>query len=343
MFWDKKHTAMVFAGSMALAVLAGCNDKDDKPGTTTTVTTTTPGTTPPPAGGQVPLAFVTNNASDYWTIAHKGVDAAVKELPNVSVQFVMPSDGTAATQKSNVDDQLAKGVKGIAISPVDPKNQTQMLNDVAKKTILITQDSDAADSDRMCYIGTDNHAAGLMAGEEIKKALPQGGKIMMFVGVRDAQNAKDRENGIRDALKGTNITVLDVRTDDADHAKAKSNVADALVKTPDLAACVGLWSYNGPAILNAIKDAKKVGKVKIVCFDEETETLEGVKDGSISATIVQQPYEFGYRAVKLLNDLVAGKKDGVPAGKQIFVPTQAITVANVDDFKAKLDKLRGRS
>ena len=77
-------------------------------------------------------------------------------------------------------------------------------------------------SNRVCYIGTDNHAAGLQAGELMKEALPQGGKIMLFVGKRDAQNAHDREMGIRDALKGSNITILDVRTDDADHAKAKS-------------------------------------------------------------------------------------------------------------------------
>ncbi|BDI31457.1 sugar ABC transporter substrate-binding protein [Capsulimonas corticalis] len=331
---------MVLAGSIAIAMLAGCNKGNETASPPAPGAPTAPSATP--SGGAVPLAFVTNNASDYWTIAHKGVDAASKELPNVNVQFVMPADGTAATQKSDVDDLLAKGVKGIAISPVDPNNQIQMLNDVAKKTILITQDSDAATSDRVCYIGTDNHAAGLMAGGLIKEAIPQGGKIMMFVGARDAQNAKDRETGIRDALKGSNITVVDVRTDDADHAKAKSNVADALVKTPDLACLVGLWSYNGPAILNAVKDAHKVGQVKIVCFDEEDETLAGVKDGSIYATVVQQPYQFGYQGVKLLNDLVAGKKDGIPAGKQIFIPTQAIKKDNVDDFQVKLNKLRGR-
>jgi len=289
------------------------------------------------------IAFVTNNASDYWTICRKGVEAAQKEMPGVNVQFVMPDDGTAATQKRDVDDLLAKGVKGIAISPVDPANATTYLNQVATKANLITTDSDAPASNRLCYLGTDNHAAGVMAGGLIKQALPGGGKIVLFVGQRDAQNAMDREKGIRDALNGTNITILDVRTDDTDHARAKANAADALVKYPDVAALVGLWSYNGPAILSAVQDAGKVGKVKIVAFDQEDATISGLKSGAIFGTIVQQPYQFGYQSVKLLVALSKGDKSGIPASKLIIVPTQAITPANVDTYVATQAKLLGKS
>src|SRR5437016_3962409 len=88
---------------------------------------------PTPKSDAVEVAFVTNSPSNFWTIARKGVEAASKEEPGVHVQFVMPADGTAATQKSMVDDLLAKGVKALAISPVDPKNQTDWLNEVANK------------------------------------------------------------------------------------------------------------------------------------------------------------------------------------------------------------------
>ena len=73
---------------------------------------------------KVKLAFVTNNASDYWTFARKGCEKAASELPNVTLDFQIPSDGTAATQKRIMDDLLARGIDGIAISPVDPANQT---------------------------------------------------------------------------------------------------------------------------------------------------------------------------------------------------------------------------
>lgn len=325
--------------AVALALVMGCDSGSS--GSSSGTTGSTGGS--PGSGKSYKFAFVTNNASDFWTIARKGVEKADEELSDVSVEFQMPANGTAAEQKQIVDDLLAKGVDGLAISPKDPANQTDMLNNVAKQAVLVTQDSDAPKSDRVCYVGTDNKAAGVQAGEELKKALPNGGKIMIFVGATDAQNAHDRIEGLKEAIAGTKIEVLDVRTDDADHARAKSNAADTLVKYPDIAALVGIWSYNGPAILNATREAGKTGKVKIVCFDEEDETLAGVESGDISATVVQQPYEFGYQSVKLMKDVKDGKKDAVPASKMLIVPTLVIDKEKVGEFRTKLNALRGRA
>jgi ribose transport system substrate-binding protein len=289
------------------------------------------------------LAFVTNNASDYWTIARKGVEKADSELPNVDVEFRMPADGTAAEQKRIIEDLLAKGIAGMAISPVDPDNQTQLINETAKQALVVTQDSDAPQSARAFYIGTDNRAAGRQAGDLIKEALPQGGKIMLFVGKIDARNAQERYQGIKDALQGSKVEIIDVRTDDTDRIRAKSNASDTIVKYSDVAALVGLWSYNGPAILNAVKDAGKVGQIKIICFDEEDETLAGVKSGAIQATVVQQPYEFGYQSVQLMAKVLGGDRSAIPPSKQIFVPTLIIKKDSVDEFINKTNKLRGRS
>src|SRR5580765_6282878 len=255
----------------AVLVLAGCSRKGSSTHT---------------------LAFVTNNASDFWTIARKGTEKADAERNDITVEFRL-GDGSAAGQKRIVEDLLAKGVDGIAISPVDPANQTAMLDDAAQKTLVFTHDSDAPASKRECYVGTDNVAAGRQAGELIKAVLPQGGTIMLFVGQIDARNAQERLQGIKETIAGTKIEILDVRTDDTDQVRAKANVAETLVAHPEVAALVGLWSYNGPAILNAVKDAGKTGQVKIVAFDEDDETLTGVKSGAITGTVVQQPYEIG--------------------------------------------------
>ena len=293
-------------------------------------------------GGKKKLAFVTNNASDFWTIARKGTEKAASDIPGIEVEFRIPGDGTAAEQQHVIDDLLSRGVDGIAISPVDPTNQTPMLNNVASKALVVTQDSDAPNSNRICYIGTDNVAAGKQAGELVKEALPQGGKIMVFVGVLDAANAQQRYQGLKEALAGSNIQIIDVRTDNTDRVRAKSNAADTLVNNPDIAGMVGLWSYNGPAILSAVKEANKVDKVKIIAFDEEDPTLEGVKEGAIYATVVQQPFEFGYRSMELMAKYLNGDKSVVPASKQIFVPTLAIKKADVEEFQKKINQLRGR-
>jgi ribose transport system substrate-binding protein len=289
------------------------------------------------------LGFVALAAADFWTIARKGAEKADAELDDVTLDFRTPPDASAAEQKRIVDDLLAKGIDGLAISPVDPSNQTQMLNDIAKKVLVITQDSDAPESDRACYVGTDNRAAGRQAGELIKEALPKGGKIMVFVGKRDAQNAQERYQGIKDAIANSNIEIIDVRTDDVDRVRAKVNASDTLVRYPDVACLVGLWAYNGPAILSAVEDAKKVGQVKIVAFDEEDQTLAGVKAGSIHATIVQQPYEFGYQAIRMMAKVLDGDKSAIPANKQVFVPTLVIKKDNVDQFTTKINQLRGRA
>jgi ribose transport system substrate-binding protein len=207
----------------------------------------------------------------------------------------------------------------------------------------VTQDSDAPASNRACYIGTDNRAAGRQAGTLIKEALPNGGKIMVFVGNLDPQNARDRFEGIKETLQGSRVEIIDVRTDDADPVRAKSNVADSLVRYPDLAACAGLWSYNGPAILNAIKDANKTGQVKIVCFDEDDQTLAGVKDGAIYATVVQQPFEFGYRSVLVIEKALRGDQSDVPPNKLLYIPSLMIKKDNVEEFIKKINTLRGRT
>jgi ribose transport system substrate-binding protein len=315
--------------SCLLALIAGCSsDSGDGNGKTT--------------GRAVKLAFVTNNSSDFWTIARRGVEKADNELADVSAEFRITSDGTAAEQKRIIDDLITKGVDGIAVSPVDPQNQMTLINEVAKKALVFTQDSDAPDSDRACYVGTDNVAAGRQAGQLIKEVLPAGGKIMLFVGKLDARNAQERIQGIREALRDSKVEIIDVRTDDADDVRAKSNAADTLVRYPGVNALVGLWSYNGPAILNAVKEAKKVGQVKIVTFDEADETLAGVREGAIHATVVQQPFEFGYQAIKVMAQTLKGDKSAIPPRKQIVIPTLVVNKDNVEDFTKRINELRGR-
>ena len=293
------------------------------------------------SGKKLRLAFVSNNAATFWTIARSGCEAAEKELGNVEVEFKIPSTGQAAEQQTILDDLLAKHVDGIAVSPVDPANQTAFLDKVAGQTLLICHDSDAPDSKRVAYIGTDNFAAGTEAAKLIKEALPDGGKIMVFVGATDAENAKQRFGGIKKELEGSKVEVIDVRTDDTDLVRAQKNAEDTLVKYPDIACLVGLYNYNGPAILNAVRSANKQGKVKIVCFDENDETLEGVASGDIFGTVVQQPFEFGKQAITKMAKHLAGDKEALAGGKQI-IPTRSLKKADVAAFKADLKKVLGK-
>ena len=324
---------MLRAAATALLawVLGGCAADDRAAGQ--------PGSAP---AQQLRLAFVTNDAADFWTIARKGCEQAERDL-GVQVKFVIAADASAAEQKRIVDDLLAAGVDGIAISLVDAANQTAMIDAVAEQIPVVTQDSDAPDSKRLAYVGTDNIAAGRMAGELLKEALPDGGKVMAFVGLADAQNASERLAGLEQAIAGTRIELLGLLTDNTDRVRAKANVVDTLVRHPDIAAMVGLWAYNGPAILNAVMEAKRLDKVKIVAFDEEDETLAGVRAGATHASVVQQPYEMGRQSVATLAAALRGDTSAIPATKQIIIPVQAIRRDNVDDFVRQLNQRRGRT
>ncbi len=146
------------------------------------------------------LAFVTNGVAPFWTIAEKGALKAQEDL-NVAVDVVMPSGGIQ-DQKDKIEDLVTRKVDGIAVSPIDAANQVDLLNKVAERTNLVTHDSDAPASNRLCYIGMDNYEAGLMCAELVKKALPEGGKVMIFVGRMEQDNAKHRRQGLIDGLIG---------------------------------------------------------------------------------------------------------------------------------------------
>jgi ribose transport system substrate-binding protein len=198
--------------------------------------------------------------------------------------------------------------------------------------LLVCTDSDAGKSKRTCYIGTDNVAAGKQAAELLKAALPQGGKIILCVSYLNAENIKDRIQGLQSGLAGSNIKIIDTLADGAKSDVAQKNVGEALAKFPDLAGLVGLNGYQGPAILTAVRSASKAGQVKIVCFDDYTDTLAGIAAGDIYGTIVQMPYNFGYQTISRMGKSLRGDNSQLTDGK-ILIPSRALTKDQVVEFQ----------
>jgi len=315
-----------------------------------------PGCSQDKGNGKKTFAFVTNGVDPFWIIAQRGVEKAGEDL-DVNVEVRMPSQGVA-DQKRMVQELLAQNIDGIAISPIDPVNQDELLQEIASHSILITQDSDAPDSPRECYIGMDNYTAGRMCGKLVKEALPDGGEVMLFVGRLGQANARLRRQGVIDELMDrsedntrydapdepiTNekYTILDTRTDDFDHPQAKANAQDAIAKYPNLKCMVGLFAYNPPLCLEAIRDAEKLNEIKVVSFDEDPVSLQGIIDGTVVGTVVQNPYQYGYESVRVLNGLANGDKSVIPENKIIHIPARTIRKDNVEEYWAELKALIG--
>jgi ribose transport system substrate-binding protein len=288
------------------------------------------------------LAFVVNGASDFWKAAEAGVKKAQGELPNYNLVFKYPEQASAAIQIRLMDDLVAAGAAGIMVSSADPKTSSEALNRIGKQVALFTTDSDAPETSRVAYIGSSNTDAGKQAGQLVLKALPNGGKCMGFVGLLGADNAKERIQGVKDTIKGSKVTLVDVRGDDIDQTRAKRNVEDVLAANPDVSCMVGFYSYNTPRIYEVLKEAGKLDKIKIIGFDEDPITLGGVKEGTIASTVVQQPYEWGYQGMKTMAKYLDGDKSTIPADGLMIIPTKIISKDNVDAFWAELKERQGK-
>jgi ABC-type sugar transport system substrate-binding protein len=217
------------------------------------------------------IAYVTNGIDPFWTVAAAGAKAAGREV-GVNVLLRFPPKGVG-DQKSMLEALLVQDdVKGVAVSPIDPENQQEILNQIGEAKLYITHDSDAPNTNRLAYIGMNNYDAGRMAGQLVKEAMPEGGSVMIFVGRLGQLNAEQRRQGLIDELldrskdptrrdpndaviEGGKYTIVGTKLDNFDKAKAKQNAQDAISKYPDLGCMVGLFAYNPPLCLQAIREA----------------------------------------------------------------------------------------
>ncbi|MEM6915306.1 MAG: sugar-binding protein [Verrucomicrobiota bacterium] len=331
---NRRYT-IIFALAFAVLFATGCQEKEP---------------------GAKRFAFVTNGAVDFWKIAEAGAMQAEEDF-GIEVSVLMP--GSLTHQKQMIEDALTRGMDGIAVSPIDPENQTDMLNQVAASTLLLTHDSDAPDSDRLAYIGVDNYTAGRLCGDLVREALPGGGEVMIFIGRMEQDNARKRRQGVIDAIlerpvdpdqfdppgeviEGEKYTILGTLTDALDLSQAKANAEDALSRYPDLDAMVGLFAYNPPAILQALEQAGKTGEVEVIGFDEQDETLAGIQEGTVHGTVVQDPFAYGYESMKLLNEIANGDRTGLENGEIISISGRQIREDNVEAFWTDLKEKIGK-
>jgi ribose transport system substrate-binding protein len=286
------------------------------------------------------LAFVTNNASEFWKIAAAGVHKYEKEA-GVQVDIKLPTTGKTDDQNRILENLSSQGYNGIAVSVITPKDQVGALDRIAATTNLITFDSDCAKSKRLLYIGTNNFKAGQTLGAKIVGMLPNGGKMAVFVGTLSADNATQRLAGIVDAIKGHNIDIVAKKEDGTDRAKARSNVEDVINAYADLNLVTGLYSYNGPAIALALEATGKKGQILAAVFDEEEGTLNAIKSGTIQVTCVQKPFQFGYLAAKWMTELAKnGDSVKLPDGGVVDTGVDLIDSSNVDGFRKHLAELK---
>ncbi len=313
-----------------------------------------PATSPPIATSPVKLDLITGGPDNFWQIVAAGARAASKEF-NVNLQVHEP-DGTGANQTEVLATLKPEHTDGVAISPLVPADQARLISLLAAKTKVLTFDNDAPRSTRLCYIGTNNWTAGQLCADLVREALPDGGQVAIFVGDHERDNARHRRQAFLAALEGMrpnqgaehpdlnrpvtigNYTVMKTFLDQSNSEQAAQNVAQALEEFPSLNCVVGLYGYNGPACLQALRDADKLDEVKVIAFDEHEATLDGIAEGHVHGSVVQEPYAYGYETVRLLAELNRRPDSSAPYGGSgtVYLPCEIVRQDNLEEFRTKL-------
>ena len=252
----------------------------------------------------VNIAMVVNVAADYWKAGQVGFQAGCKALGLSSSKctYFAPPNGKLTEQDSELETLRSQGITGYSISAIDPASaKGTIATDMGKGVFVLPIDSPLPGTAAAgLYLGTPNTEAGYQAGLAMKQLLNGTGKVAVLVGSLTAANATQRIAGFEQAIAGTNITVVQKVNDNLSPATAQSDAETILANNPDVNGLYGVYSYDGPALAQAVQSAHKVGSVSIVSDDSDAQTLSFINSGVIGGTVVQMPYQQGFTGAYIL-------------------------------------------
>lgn len=283
---------------------------------------------PTKASASVKVGFITKFPVDFYFTLVGGAKAWQKTHPNVSVSY---AQGKAATDDAGeiaaIQDMVAKGVKGIAITPTSPAVIPALNKAVAAGVKVVLMDNDLPTwKKKSSVVATNNYKGGTLAGKWLAAHLKAGATLGVLEGVPGVPALDDRVKGMLAGLgaKRSLIKVVSKLETDCDQTKGASAAQTMLTANPHLTA---IYSACGPPALGAIQSIKnagiKCGGIILVGFDGLPPEVKAVKAGCESATVAQHPDKIGSLGIATLYNAVSGKT--VP--KNVDTGTAIITKA----------------
>lgn len=251
--------------------------------------------------------FVTANISlPYWQEAQAGFQDAARVL-GVKAEFTGPATYSPDEELAAFQKAVDQRPSGILISPTRPELFEGPIDKAVKAGIpVICIDSDAPDSRRVMFVGTDNYQAGLQSGTRIAELLSRKGQIVVIT-ITGQYNLDERLRGVQDALKKyPNVKITQTLNDKGDPRSANDQTS-ALLESKDkkdkFDGILCLEASGGPGAAEALHRLNLDGKIPIVAMDKNPETLDWISRGVISLTIAQKPYTMSFYGLKFLDDL----------------------------------------
>jgi ribose transport system substrate-binding protein len=238
----------------------------------------------------------------YWQQVGAGLRKAASEL-KVKAEFVGPDTFDVKGQHEAFADVLKRKPSGIMVSASDPNVINADIDAaIAQGVPVITIDSDAPESRRLMFVGTDNYKAGVMGGTLAAKMLKFRGSVVVYT-IPEQHNLSERLRGYKDVFENyPQMKIAEIVDVKGDPRIAFDKTTEILEKGARADAFVSLVSFAGPEISNVLARHNVTGKV-VIAMDTDDRTLAGIQKGIVTATIGQKPYTMAFFGLKLLDDL----------------------------------------
>jgi ribose transport system substrate-binding protein len=286
-----------------------------------------------PAGEKLVFGVVPKITHPFYDDVLSGLEEKTSELEGVEYQWIAPPTGNPAEQVQILEDLINKGVNGIGLAPLEAASVEPVIAQAKAAGIpVVTFDSDAPNSERVAYYGTDNRAAGRNQAEVMAEAIGGKGKVALVTGSLVMANLTERIAGVKEvfAEKYPDIEIVDTIATDDDFAKGL-DVCEAMLRAyPDLNGVIAVSMTGSVAMPKVLADpafADRKGLV-VVAFDDFEDTLKGIRDGYILATMVQRPKQMGVLVIDGLYALNTGE----PA-ESVDTGIVVVNMDNIDSYK----------
>jgi len=281
------------------------------------------------------FVMVPKGVHPYYQPVYKGFTEAAARYGILS-EVDAPPRFDVALQVKVIEDLIARGVSGIAISANDDKGLVSVIHEAVQAGIkVITFDAPAPSSEALTYIGTDNESAGYEAGKRMASAMKDRGSIAVLQGGLDATNLNLRTRGFERALSESapGITVVGVVDEEGDFSESVNRTEALLSDHSDLNAIFSVSAEGAPAAAAVVKREGKAGKVLVAGFDDLGDTVQGIRDGSIVFCVVQNTYKMGWLSVERLMDAMANR----PLPRVIDTGVVFVDRSNIDTYKGVME------
>lgn len=265
------------------------------------------------AFAQKKFVLITMDSMDeHWLSVKKGAEKKAKELGDVEILFRAPAGKVDPNEQTRmVEDAINQKVDAILLAPSDKSALAPVVERaIDEKIPVVIIDSPIDTEGYVTFLSTDNYAAGALAADTLAKLVDEKGKIGIINAQPGAGTAIARSSGFEDRVKEKypNMKVVAIQYSNGDKAVALNQATDIMTANPDLAGFYGSNEGSTVGISRALEEAGKGGTVKLVGFDFSKDTITGLKNGTIQASMVQNPEMMGYEGVGSAYDSIQGKK-----------------------------------